>query len=212
MRRTRLAATLAVPVVLLAATATGVANPSCATCTHGFGCGDFCFGLFPHLHQHGPLYNYGPYYGYYPFTPYGPWDQYLRYNPYFYGDPYADYNLNLKYPDPKEKHGKLLHGIPVPNLFNKHSGCATCGFHHASWVHGGWFQGHNWLAGNKHGGHKSSCSTCGGVAVAQPAAPTGDVVSWYSGFGTPTQSAVFYQATPTLDPVLDLIPTSGLSR
>ena len=43
------------------------------------GCGGFCMRLFPHLNQHGPLYNYGPYYGYYPFAPYGPWDANLNY-------------------------------------------------------------------------------------------------------------------------------------
>lgn len=44
------------------------------------GCGGFCFQIFPHMHQHGPLVNYGPYTGYYPFAPYGPWDENLRYN------------------------------------------------------------------------------------------------------------------------------------
>lgn len=44
-----------------------------------FGCGGFCMRTFPHLNQHGPLYNYGPYYGYYPFAPYGPWDANLNY-------------------------------------------------------------------------------------------------------------------------------------
>ena len=43
-----------------------------------FGCGGPCMRTFPHIGQHGPLYNYGPYYGYYPFAPYGPWDANLN--------------------------------------------------------------------------------------------------------------------------------------
>jgi hypothetical protein len=50
------------------------------------GCGGFCFQIFPHMHQHGPLVNYGPYTGYYPFAPYGPWDENLRYNGPGYGN------------------------------------------------------------------------------------------------------------------------------
>jgi hypothetical protein len=50
-----------------------------------FGSGPTWLGFFPHIHQHGPLYNYGPYYGYPPFEPYGPWTANLQYNPAYAG-------------------------------------------------------------------------------------------------------------------------------
>lgn len=190
MRRLSTAALLAVPLLFVATPQTASANPPYS----GFGCGDFCLGMFRKIHQHGPLFNYGPYYGYYPFTPYGPWDQYLRYDPNFYGTPASGARgLGLF-------HGSHLHG---------HKGCSSCGFFHASWLQGGWFKGHNWLAGSKHGHAAPSCSSCGGVASAAPLQPTGDVTARYSGFGSAAQSAVFYGSTPTLNPVLDLVPASG---
>ena len=185
MRRLSIAALVAVPLLFFTGPGAVTANPPG---TANFGCAGFCFKLFPHMHQHGPLYNYGPYYGYYPFAPYGPWDQYLRYDPNFYGQA-----------------GGGSSG-------RSHSGsCSSCGFAHASWLHGGWFRGHTWLTGS-HGGHKSGCSSCGGVATAAPVAPTGDATARYTGTGTPTQSAVFYSATPTLDPTLELVPTAGQTR
>ncbi len=215
MRRSWRTAVSAVPFFLLAATATGLANPPER---HGFGLGDYAFKIFPHIFQEGPLFNYGPYYGYYPFAPYGPWDAYLRYDPYFYGDPYKDYALKPT-PDESGRYGRnpLVHrpgfpvlALPIPSLFHK-QGCTSCGFWHASWLHGGWFHGHNWLAGS-HLFHKPACTSCGGVALARPAAPSGDVMARYSGFGSPTDSAVFYTATPTLDPALELLPTAGQAR
>ena len=224
MRRLGLTAVLAVPFFLLTTNNTS-ANP---TEYRGFGCGDFCFRLFPHIHQHGPLFNYGPYYGYYPFKPYGPWDAYLRYDPFFYGDPYAHWgttSLNQAGGgQPKDnpnwygKNHHIFHGLPVPtlphlNLFHKH-GCTNCGFGHASWLHGGWFRGHTWLHGSPlHGGSPalapSGCSSCKAVAVTQQTQPSGDVTARYSGIGNPAQSAVYYPATPTLDPAVDVLQASG---
>ncbi|VTR94675.1 unnamed protein product [Gemmata massiliana] len=198
MRRLSIAAFLAVPLLLLASPDKASANPT----HYGFGCGDFCLGLFKGIHQNGPLFNYGPYYGYYPFKPYGPWDEYLRYDPYFYGTPGAG-----------SSHGGWAHGGHLRGLFHK-SSCSTCGFWHASWLQGGWFRGHTWThnSGSLFHSHKPSCSSCGGVAVATPAQPTGDVFARYSGVGSPAQSAVFYSATPTLNPVLDLVPTAGQTK
>lgn len=231
MRRLWTTAVLAVPLLLLAGTNTSHANPPDS---RGFGCGGLCLKLFPHIHQHGPLYNYGPYYGYYPFKPYGPWDAHLRYDPYFYGDPYAKWgvppqpNQQPNYPqapnDNPNWYGRNPHlhriGLPVitlpslklPTLFHK-PGCTSCGFWHASWLHGGWFRGHSWLHGSPVNlFHKPACSACGSVAVAEPAPPTGDVTARYQGFGNPAQSAVYYPAAPVLDPTLELIPTAGQAR
>lgn len=213
MRRLSIAALMAVPLLLVIPLERVAANPNPPR--SGFGCGDFCLGLFKNIHQHGPLYNYGPYYGYYPFTPYGPWDPYLRYDPFFYGDPSANWQ--------GRGHG---HGRGEGNYYGRnphlpqllghgfghaHShGCASCGFNHASWLHGGWFRGHEWL----HGGlfHKPACSSCGGVAQVGPVQPTGDVLARYSGVGSADQSAVFYAATPTLNPALELVPVAGQSK
>jgi len=209
MRLLSLTAFLAVPLVLI------IPEPANANPleSRGFGCGGVCLGWFPNIHQHGPLFNYGPYYGYYPFKPYGPWDEYLRYDPFFYGDPYANWKAT---PDGSNMYGwnqKLPHlrgiGIHVPHLlhhshhFHHFHHCKSCGFSHASWKHGGWFHGHTWLHGNCHHCSKPACKSCGGVAVVTPSEP-GDAVARYSGIGNPAQSVVFYSATPTLDPTLEL--------
>jgi hypothetical protein len=204
-------ALLAVPILLLAGPH-AKANP---IESRGFGCGGVCLGMFKGIHQHGPLFNYGPYYGYYPFKPYGPWDAYLRYDPFFYGDPYANWQAQgagNMYGWAKQGHG---HGGLFHNgLFHK-NGCSSCGFGHASWLNGGWFRGHSWLQGGFGHGHKSDCKSgcksCGGVAVATPATP-GDPLKRYAGVGDPAQSAHFYSATPTLDPTLEVVPTSGLLK
>jgi hypothetical protein len=214
MRHLALTALLAVPLLLFAPFGKVSANPPGY---QNFGCGGYCFKLFPHIHQHGPLFNYGPYYGYYPFKPYGPWDAYLRYDPFFYGDPYANWNAA---PPPEQQAGNMYgrnrllgeHGWGHGGLHSlglKH-GCLTCGFWHASWLHGGWFKGHAWLTA-PHGLFHKSCKSCGGIAQASPLVPS-NVTARYSGIGTPAQSAVFYTATPTLDPVLDLTPASGQSK
>lgn len=177
--------------------------------SRGFGCGGTCLRMFAGIHQHGPLFNYGPYYGYYPFTPYGPWDPYLRYDPFFYGDPYANWHAQGQGGTGNMYGWAHKHGNGG-GLFHK-QGCASCGFSHASWLNGGWFRGHSWLQGGLGHGHKSGCSSCGGVAVASPVTQ-GDPIKRYSGIGDPAQSASFYAATPTLDPTLEIVPTSGLLK
>jgi hypothetical protein len=215
MRRHLLTATLAVPLVLLFTAPSASANPP--DC-RGFGCGGYCLKMFPNIHQHGPLFNYGPYYGYYPFAPYGPWDAYLRYDPYFYGDPYRNWGLDQSGGGRQRPEGNFygwnpklgkFHGLLHLGFF--HHGCKSCGFWHTSWLHGGWFRGHAWLHGG-FGHKKDGCTSCGGLAVAAPQEPTGDALARYSGFGSPEQSAVFYAATPTLDPLAELIPTAGQSK
>jgi hypothetical protein len=223
MRRLSLAALLAAPL-LLACSGRASANP---IESWGFGCGGLCIRMFPGIFQEGPLFNYGPYHGYYPFKPYGPWDAYLRYDPFFYGDPYANWNAmqngeggpggNMYGRNPNFPYLRgMAPGGGVPSLFHKH-GCTSCGFWHASWVHGGWFHGHKWLAGGYGDAPASGCASCGGVAVPQSAQPeqpgahplhppTTEPMTRYSGFGRPSQSAVFYLGTPTLNPALDLPP------
>ena len=204
MRRFSLPAFLAVPL-LLASSGTLIAHPPVAA---NFGCAGYCFKLFPHIHQHGPLFNYGPYYGYYPFAPYGPWDAYLRYDPNWSGAGAGAgdiYGLNPR-----------LRGLGAGLHGHGHKG--GCGFHHASWLQGGWFRGHKWLdgghgCGKTHGhGHSHGCKSCGGVAVAPQPAPDRDPATKYTGIGDPAQSAVFYASTPTLDPVLELVQTAGRTK
>lgn len=200
MRRLLLAALLAAPF-LLAGSGTARANPLGA---EFFGCRGYaghCFKMFPFIHQHGPLFNYGPYYGYYPFCPYGPWDAYLRYDPSFYGDRTAAGDVFGLNPALRHYHNTFS------SLFHHdwfHRG-GSCNFFHASWLQGGWFRGHKWLDGGHGCGHQRGCSSCGGVAVAPQPAPTGDPAARYSGIGHPAQSAAFYAATPTLDPMLELV-------
>ena len=225
MSRLWLTAVLAVPLLCINTTNESRANPGNPPDPRGFGCADCCFRLFPHIHQHGPLFNYGPYYGYYPFKPYGPWDAYLRYDPYFYGDPYAAWGSNPVRGGGGDGYGKHkndsgwygrnphLHSVPHIGLFHKH-GCLSCGFWHASWLHGGWFRGHTWLHGSPlakhhgHHGHKSGCSSCGGDAPAYPETATVRL----SGFGTPAQSSVYYPTTPALDPTAELITIPAPAR
>jgi hypothetical protein len=223
MRRLSIAAILAVPLLLTTSTGTADANPN--SCSYGFGCGGRCLNLFGGMHQHGPLFNYGPYYGYYPFYPYGPWDAYLRYDPFFYGDPYANswgdgngpnyYGRNPHLPSIHFPYlGRLkgvLHGGHGGGLFH-HDGCKQCGFFHASWLHGGWFRGHNWVHGGLFHKHKGDCTSCGGIAQVTTPAPTGDAITRLSGVGISAQSAVFYQATPTLNPALEVVPTTGTQK
>jgi hypothetical protein len=214
MRRISFAALLAVPLLLLAGSGKASANPN--SCSHGFGCGGFCFQLFQGLHQHGPLFNYGPYYGYYPFKPYGPWDEYLRYDPFFYGDPYANwqgkdaggnyYGRNTHLPQVNFPH---LHRLWHGGLFHHNLGSNSSGFWHASWLHGGWFRGHHWVTGGLH--HKSGCQSCGGVALVTAPAQT-DAVARFSGVGDSSQSTAFYAGAPTLDPALEIIQIAAPAK
>lgn len=202
MRRLLLAALLAAPLLLIHSDR-AAANPPPGVAN--FGCAGFCFKLFPHIHQHGPLFNYGPYYGYYPFAPYGPWDAYLRYDPTFYGDNTAGGAL-----------GANVYGLN-PRAFQHLKAIAHHDWFHASWTQGGWFRGHKWLDGG-HGCHSkcgdsaachsacdqaAGCTSCGGVAVAPAVNVSRDPVAKYSGIGTPSQSSVFYAKTPTLNPALE---------
>jgi hypothetical protein len=196
MIRTSLAAALAVPILLAVPLSSASANPPVAK---NFGCGGYCFKLFPHLHQHGPLFNYGPYYGYYPFAPYGPWDQYLRYDPNFYGDAGAQAGGNYFGKNPYLFTGNGLGGR------GGHGGCSSCGFWHASWTFGGWFRGHQWLQGG------FGCKSCGGSAApatsecngctAPAHAAHADPVARYNGVGNPAQSSGFYAGVPALNPL-----------
>jgi len=192
MIRTSLAAALAVPILLAVPISSASANPPVAA---NFGCGGYCFKLFPHLHQHGPLYNYGPYYGYYPFAPYGPWDQYLRYDPNFYGDAGAGGGAFGKNPYLFGGHGGR----------GEKDGCSSCGFWHASWNLGGWFRGHQWLQGGfgcKSCGKSGApvADVCNGCGTAKPV-HEGDPVQRYNGIGNPAQSAGFYAGAPALNPL-----------
>jgi|GEM_PF-1986370 len=207
MRRLSLTAILAVPLLLLTDAKSVNAFP---VDTRGMKCGSIVFAIFPHAFQEGPLYNYGPYFGYYPFKPYGPWDAYLRYDPFFYGDPYANWGMTQG-GGRNFGHGGLGHSGKFGNLFHKH-GCFTCGFWHASWLHGGWFRGHVWLHGGFAKLHKPVCKTCGGIGVASATTPTGNVTDRYSGIGDPAQSAIFYSSMPTLDPTLELQPVAGQTK
>lgn len=194
MIRTSFAAALAVPILLAVPISSASANPPVAA---NFGCGGYCFKLFPHLHQHGPLYNYGPYYGYYPFAPYGPWDQYLRYDPYFYGDPGAAGGGAFG------KNPYLFGGHGGRGGFGGKDGCSSCGFWHASWNFGGWFRGHQWLQGGfgcKSCGGSHAKGDCDGCGAAAPAAHA-DPVQRCNGIGNPAQSAVFYAGVPALNPL-----------
>lgn len=227
MRRIWLTALLAVPLLCINTTSSRADNHGSFPDGRGFGCPGCCFRLFPHMFQEGPLFNYGPYYGYYPFKPYGPWDAYLRYDPFFYGDPYANWGSQQgngggnKKQDNPNWYGKNPHmhhigfpAIPQLNLFHK-NGCTSCGFWHASWLHGGWFRGHTWLQGSPthlNLFHKSPCGPNGCPATAMEAPTTGDAIVRYSGFGNPAQSAVYYPSAPALDPAVDVIQTAGQSR
>lgn len=196
MRRLALTAVLAVPALLIH-TDRAAANPPPGLAN--FGCAGYCFKLFPHIHQHGPLFNYGPYYGYYPFAPYGPWDAYLRYDPTFYGDQTGH--------GARGTYGPYTYGWN-PRAFQHLKAVARHDWFHASWLDGGWFRGHKWLDGGhgcKSSGHAEGCTSCGGVAVAPSADAGRDPVATYSGIGTPAQSSVFYGATPTLNPALESV-------
>jgi hypothetical protein len=159
MTRMVAAGLLAQPVLLAAGAPADAQNPGCSPGGYSapaqgscsvFGCGGFCFKLFPHLHQYGPLVNYGPYYWYYPFEPYGPWNAQLQYTG----------------PRPGDSCG-WLHGRC--NGCGHHGwgwgrngqidGCASCGHRH--YAAGVWanVKGRVFPASHKAG--KLGCSSCG---------------------------------------------------
>jgi hypothetical protein len=107
--------------------------------------GGICFKMFPHIHQHGPLYNYGPYSGYYPFEPYGPWNSQLQYTGPYPGTPGCGWNGC----------GLGLGGHHGHNLCNKCSGLGSG--HHG--LFSKWFGSHK-----SHGSSSANlgqCNECG---------------------------------------------------
>jgi hypothetical protein len=136
--------------------------------TYGLGCSGWALYCFPHIHQHGPLFNYGPYYGYPPFEPYGYWNAYLHYTG----------------PDPATSgyggggqygwiHGGYPHVWGSGNPHPLHSGS-----HHPGLL------------------HRGGCSSCGLHAANY--VNSGDAVARYSGHGAPAASAAYYAETPNL--------------
>jgi hypothetical protein len=128
-------------------------------------CGVICLNLFPHIHQHGPLYNYGPYYGYPPFEPYGPWTSDLRYNGQCGNGNCGGHGWGLNW-----------------NLGLRNRGCDSCGTggwgHYSRITFNNIFHRTHPLAhrcgqscGLSCGSASTGCSSCGGhTAAAAPAA------------------------------------------
>ena len=176
MRRTAAAALLAAPLLLGFAAPAGAGD---GPCTFGLGCGGRCLRLFPHIHQHGPLFNYGPYYGYPPFEPYGPWDAYLRYTG---PDPTATGQgaygwIHGNYPGHRvHELADRFHGHNWGGRLHGHGGdCGTCGG-----KHGGLFQH----------GRKAGCNSCGAAAASHLC--SGDALNRYTGVGSPAGAMAFY--------------------
>jgi hypothetical protein len=202
MRHIAAAALLAAPL-LLAAPRTALAGPG--SCTYGYGCGGLCLNLFPHIHQHGPLFNYGPYYGYPPFEPYGYWNPYLQYTG----------------PVGPQGGGGCCHGLHKWGQGNPHPLCGTgllghggggtCGGLHG--VLGGGLGGGGHVVGH-HGcstcGHAGKCHSCGSVAAAD--ATSGSVFDRYAGYGAPSYSAAYYVGTPGLTDPAAVMPAGYTGR
>lgn len=153
--------------------------------THGaFGSGPYWLGLFPHIHQHGPLYNYGPYYGYPPFEPYGPWTANLQYNPAHFGT----YSHHGRIAEDKSGHGGLLTQWGGRG-FGQGAGL---GLHSNGWFEGGgtgvirgtgcppsrWFQGFGLL------GYRNTSTPCSACT----ASPTSHTPTGSSGSSPPPTS------------------------
>jgi hypothetical protein len=207
MRRFATAALLAAPLLLLGM---GVASANPGPCTFGFGCGGFCFKLWPRIHQHGPLYNYGPYYGYPPFEPYGYWNAYLQYT-----GPVGPQGGG----GGKNWHGKWGQGNPnalCPGGLFGRNGCGGFGKHlHSGLLDGSLLRGG--LGGCKscdsgHGlrrGH-DGCKSCS--AAAQHDATAGSAFDRYSGYGEPESSAAYYVGTPSVSSPNPVIPVGFIGR
>lgn len=198
MRRMTIAAVLAAPV-LLAGAGTATANPG--PCSFGFGCGGICLRMFPHIHQHGPLYNYGPYYGYPPFEPYGPWNPYLQYTgpvgPQCNGGGCG--HDKHKFGNPRPLFG---HKFGHASGCNSCGGCNTCGGH-TGILHGVTGGG---LGGWHHHGKHHGCSSCCGAAAQEVTG--GDVFDRYTGFGHPSSGTAYYIGTPALTDPTAVLPVS----
>jgi hypothetical protein len=170
---------------------TGVASANPGPCTFGYGCGGYCFRLFPHIHQHGPLYNYGPYYGYPPFEPYGYWNAYLQYT-----GPIGGYNCGHGC-----GHGHS-HSRPWGNhAWGCHSGHCGHGIFDGSLLHGGLGGGHI------HREHQpKTCHHCGSVAAAE--IESRPALERYNGIGDPILAAAYYVNTATLTDPEAVMPAS----
>lgn len=192
MRRIAIAALLAVPLLLAGAGQAAAGPGPFGT----FGCAS-CIKLFPHIHQHGPLYNYGPYYGYPPFEPYGYWNPYLQYTGPV-GPQYTEgHSHNFGH-----RHGNLhpLFGHGLGGV-----GCHSCG-------HRGVISGkilHGGLGGWHKGGHHG-CTSCGEVAAVD--ASNGYVFNRYTGYGDPAASAAYYHGTPSLTDPEAVMPAGFADR
>ena len=144
---------------------------------YGPDCGQFFLRWFPHIHQHGPLYNYGPYYGYSPFEPYGYWNSYLQYTgPEF---PYSTGGGN--------RYG-WYHG------------------QHAWGGHLGQHIGHRPVLGGKLlPGHKSTgCSSCGDAAASYVS--QGNALERYNGVGRPDASSAYYAGSVQVTTTPSVVP------
>jgi len=197
MRRTSLAALLALPVLLVFSSLAHAHPPK--QCFSPFGFGGFCPGIFSKLHQHGPLFNYGPYYGYPPFEPYGPWNQYLQYT--------GGYGNGGHGGGGHGHGGHGGHGDMAGRGGICTGGGAGC---HSSWLGGGWFHGagcascgHTSLF-HGHGAPAGDCTSCQSTAF-NPA--TTNPVSRYAGAGAPSNSAIYYAGLPTIQS--PVIATAG---
>ena len=211
MRRFATAALLAAPLLLLG---TGVASANPGPCTFGFGCGGYCFRFFPHIHQHGPLYNYGPYYGYPPFEPYGYWNAYLQYT-----GPVGGYGGGGCAGCGHNKWGQgNLHSLFPGGLFGRfHDGCDGCGRGHTHQrLLGGEFTHVGILERLNRLGHDSCCTSGGGCkscgAAAHNYVTSGTVFERYTGYGDPDASDAYYVGAPSVSSPNPVIPAGFTGR
>ncbi len=193
----------AATLLLLAGSGVAWGNPG--PCGFGYGCGGFCLRLFPHMHQHGPLFNYGPYYGYPPFEPYGYWNAYLQYTGPVGANGNGGYGCNNCGNRGCFKCGQ---GNPNPLRGRRNTGddCSpdgcSKGVLNGSILHGG--------LGGHHHRKKQECTSCGTIAAAEIEA--GPVFDRYSGFGNPATAAAYYANTPGLTDPEAVMPAAFRSK
>lgn len=167
-------ASVAVPVALMLLGSGGAAKANGPYSLFGLGCGGTCLNLFPHIHQHGPLFNYGPYYGYPPFEPYGNWNAYLQYTGPAVGGHGGGGGGGNQY---GWIHGGNPHTWGGGNPHPLHHGGGL--FHH---------------------GHKGSTSTCTSCSTAAGTYLNSQAVTdRYTGVGSPAASAAYYADSPALN-------------